>query len=207
MSKLDLSKTLKSYYTAKTKPEIIDLPPTHYLSITGQGDPNAEDFGAKVQALYATAYTLKFASKGKGRDFVVAKLEGLWWYDEGKYSDLTMTESVQKVPRTDWQYRLLIQLPDFVKPAAVAEAVETVWTKKQLDLAKNVSLHELHEGKVVQMLHHGPYATEIESLLIMKDFMDQQGFQRNGLHHEIYLSDVNKTAPEKLKTILREPVK
>lgn len=207
MSKLDLSKTLKSYYTAKAKPEIIELPPTHYLSIIGQGDPNGEDFGANVQALYATAYTLKFASKAKGQDFVVAKLEGLWWYDESKYSGLTMTESVQKVPRNEWQYRLLIQLPDFVKSADVTAAVENVWVKKQLKLAKNVHFYALQEGKAVQMLHLGSYATEIESLLILKDFMDQHGFQRNGLHHEIYLSDVNKTAPEKLKTILREPVK
>lgn len=207
MIKLDLNKTLKSYYTAKTKPEIIELPPTHYLSITGQGDPNGEDFAAYVQALYATAYTLKFANKAKGQDFVVAKLEGLWWFDETKYTGLSITESVQKVPRAEWQYRLLIQLPDFVQKNDVAEAVETVWTKKQFELVKKVSLHKLHEGKVVQMLHLGPYATEIESLLIMKDFMDKHNFQKNGHHHEIYLSDVNKTVPEKLKTILREPVK
>lgn len=207
MTKLDLGKTLKSYYTAKTKPEIIDLPPTHYLSIPGQGDPDGPDFATHIEALYTTAYNLKFACKAQGQDFVVAKLEGLWWFDESKYQGMTITDSVQKVPRSAWQYRLLIQLPDFVGQEEVARAVDNVWAKKQLELAKKVSLFALQEGKVVQMLHVGPFSTEPESLLKMMEFMTAHKLDKNGLHHEIYLSDFRKTTPDKLKTILREPVK
>lgn len=207
MEKLDLTKQFKSYYTAKTQPAIAQIEAAQYLSIPGHGDPDDADFSANIQALYTTAYTLKFAYKQKGQDFAVAKLEGLWWFDEKKYAGLSMTESVQKVPRKEWQYRLLIRLPEYVMVAEIEQAIQTAATKKQVDRAQNITLHQLNEGKVVQMLHIGPFATEIETLLEMGKFMEAQQLDKNGLHHEIYLSDFRKTAPEKLKTILREPVK
>ncbi len=211
MGKLDLTKQFKSYYSAKTQPTIAQIEAAQYLSIPGQGDPNDADFSANIQALYTTAYILKFAYKQKGQDFAVAKLEGLWWFDEQKYAGLSMMESVQKVPRKEWrkvwEYRLLIRLPEYVTEADVEQAIQTAIAKKQVDRAQNITLHQLNEGKVVQMLHIGPFATEIETLLVMGKFMEANQMLRNGLHHEIYLSDFRKTAPEKLKTILREPVK
>ena len=207
MEKLDLSKQFKSYYTAKTQPTIAQIEAAQYLSILGQGDPDDADFGTNIQALFTTAYVLKFAYKQKGQDFVVAKLEGLWWFDEKKYAGLSMIESVQKVPRKTWEYRLLIRMPDYVTAAEVEQAIQTAVAKKQVDRAQNITLHQLNEGKVVQMLHIGPFAKEIETLLELGKFMEDKQMARNGLHHEIYLSDFRKTAPEKLKTILREPVK
>ena len=118
-----------------------------------------------------------------------------------------MIESVQKVPRKAWEYRLLIRMPEYVTATEVEKAIQSVIVKKQVDRAQNISLHQMNEGKVVQMLHIGPFATEIETLLEMGKFMEANQMARNGLHHEIYLSDFRKTAPEKLKTILREPVK
>ena len=207
MEKLDLSKQFKSYYTAKTQPTIAQIEAAQFLSIPGHGDPDDADFSANIQALYTTAYALKFAYKQKGQDFAVAKLEGLWWFDEKKYAGLSMIESVQKVPRKAWEYRLLIRMPEYVTATEVEKAIQSVIVKKQVDRAQNISLHQMNEGKVVQMLHIGPFATEIETLLEMGKFMEANQMARNGLHHEIYLSDFRKTAPEKLKTILREPVK
>lgn len=207
MDKLDLTKQYKSYYTAKTKPAVVEIGPASFLSITGEGDPSGQAFAERVQALYATAYTLKFVYKAQGKDFVVAKLEGLWWYDQARYAGVTMDDAPKAIPRSDWAYRLLIRLPEYVSAEDVAWAVEEVVAKKEISLAREVGLHTLHEGKCVQMLHVGPFDKEPETLAQIGAFCREHGFQQNGLHHEIYLSDFRKTAPEKLKTILREPVR
>lgn len=207
MSKLDLGKTDRAYYSAKPKPTIMEFGPMQFLSITGKGDPSSPAFADKIQALYATAYTLKFACKARSSDFVVAKLEGLWWFDEQKYKDVPMEESPRQIPRSEWMYRLLIRMPDFVGAADVEEARSTAVNKKGVAAAEAVELFEMTEGMVVQMLHTGPFNTEPETLGEMMAFMKQERMLKNGLHHEIYLSDFRKTPPEKLKTILREPVK
>lgn len=206
MEKIDLAKKYKQYYTAKTQPEIITIPPVSYLSIAGKGDPSSKAFTKKIEALYPVAYTIKFMSKKNQQDFTVAKLEGLWWFD-GYYNNLTMSEAPKRIPRSEWQWRMLIRLPEFVTTAMIEEAKQTVITKKRLSSVADVQPFTLHEGKVVQMLHVGPFDREPETLKQMQDFMLQHNFQQAGLHHEIYLSDFRKTAPEKLKTILREPVK
>jgi len=205
MDKLDLTKKYKSYFTAKATPEIIDVEPASFLAITGKGDPSDQAFANNIEALYSTAYTIKFAFKSKDQDFVVSKLEGLWWYDENKYPGKTMETAVD-VPRSDWQYKLLIRLPDYISEPDVTNAIETVVTKKNITLANEVSYFEMREGKSVQMLHVGPFSTEIETLKKIGAFITANNFARNGLHHEIYLSDFRKTEPAKLKTILREPV-
>lgn len=207
MSKLDLSKTCKHYYSAKNKPEIIEIESAQFLSIDGKGDPSEKAYSDKLQALYATAYTIKFMNKALDQDFVVAKLEGLWSFDEEKYKNIGISEAPKLVPRSEWNYRMMIRLPDFVTDEQVKAAIKKVVETKQITLAADIELINMHEGKCVQMMHSGPFDTEPQTLLIMKAFMDAHGFQKNGLHHEIYLSDFNKTAPEKLKTILREPVK
>jgi len=207
MEKLDLTKQYKSYYSARLKPEIVNIEPAVFLSLTGKGDPSGSSFAADITALYATAYTIKFACKTKGRDFTVAKLEGLWWYDEEKYKGRTISEASLLVPRNEWEYRLLIRLPEFVGPHDVKKATEAVVAGKKIMRAAGITFYETSEGAVVQMLHIGPFADEPATLEIMAAFMDEHRLGRNGLHHEIYLSDFRKTAPGKLKTILREPVK
>ena len=207
MEKTDLTKKFRSYYTAKTKPELIEIEPAQFLSISGKGDPSGQSFADNIGALYATAYTVKFICKDMGLDFVVAKLEGLWSFDEEKYKGLSITDASSKVPRSEWIYRIMIRMPEYVTPEQVATAVQNVVTKKQILLAKEIELYKMSEGKSVQMLHVGPFSAEPETLEQMREFMTTRGLQRNGLHHEIYLSDFRKTAPDKLKTILREPVK
>lgn len=207
MEKLDLTKQYKNYFNAKTSPEIILVEAAQFISIKGKGDPSEKPFTERIEALYAAAYTIKFDFKVKEKDFAVAKLEGLWWFDEDKYQGKTISNSPVEVPRSEWEYRLLIRLPDFVTESDVKNAITKVLAKKNIDLANEISFYQMSEGKSVQMLHIGPFATEPETLQKIGDFIEANKLTRNGLHHEIYLSDFRKTAPEKLKTILREPVK
>ncbi|WP_353721580.1 GyrI-like domain-containing protein [Dyadobacter sp. 676] len=207
MEKLDLTKHFKSYYTAKSKPELQYIEKARYLSIQGKGDPSGEEFMQKIQALYPVAYALKFAFKAKNRDFVVAKLEGLWWYDESRFTGVSIADSPTTIPRSEWEYRLLIRIPDYVTENDVESAVAATFATKGLPAVGEVSFFEMTEGKVAQMLHTGPFDTEVKTLEKLGAFMSERGLSKNGLHHEIYLSDFRKTAPEKLKTILREPIK
>ncbi|MEQ8811819.1 MAG: GyrI-like domain-containing protein [Imperialibacter sp.] len=207
MTKIDLSKTDKTYYSAKQKPELLKLVPMQYLAIAGQGDPSSKGFAECIEALYSVAYTIKFEWKVAGKDFVVPKLEGQWWFDEDKYGGVSMTDAPTKIPRSEWMFRLLIRMPEFVKKENIATAVFNVASKKGLALARQVEHFEMNEGNVVQILHVGPFDQEPESLGKLQGFIEANGLKRNGLHHEIYLSDFRKTAPEKLKTILREPIK
>lgn len=207
MDKHDLTKKYKSYYTAKAKPELVEIEKAQFLSITGKGDPSGQAFAEKIQALYATAYTIKFMLKEKGKDFTVAKLEGLWWFDDQQYGGLTMSEAPKKVPRSEWQYRLLLRMPEFVTRQLADTVAKAVVEKKGITLAAEIGWYEMNEGKCVQMLHVGPFDKEPETLEKMNVFIQGGNLQKNGFHHEIYLSDFRKTPPEKLKTILREPVK
>ena len=207
MEKTDLTKLYKSYYRAGNRPEIITLEPANYLSVRGKGDPSGAAFQLGISALYGTAYTLKFICKSRGQDFAVAKLEGQWWFDEKKYPGKTISTSVTDVPRSEWEYRLLIRIPDFIREAEAIKAAETALSKGKVPAGSKVEFFSMHEGKAVQMMHTGPFSDEPASLLEMDVFMKAQKLERNGLHHEIYLSDFRKTSPEKLKTILREPVR
>jgi hypothetical protein len=207
MEKLDLARKYKSYYTAKTEPEIIELPTVTYLTITGKGDPSSRAFTDKLETLYPVAYAIKFMAKATGHDFVVPKLEGLWWFDDERFGLLTMEEAPLRIPRDEWHWRLLIRIPEFVTEDLVEEAKASVLRKKNMPLVADTALYTMTEGKVLQMLHVGPFDREPETLLQMQKFSEKHSLKKNGLHHEIYLSDFRRTAPEKLKTILREPVK
>ncbi|MBT1704325.1 GyrI-like domain-containing protein [Chryseosolibacter indicus] len=207
MDKLDLTKKFKSYYHAKTKPEIVEIEPAQFLSIKGKGDPSEAEFISKIQALYATAYTIKFIYKSKGKDFVVPKLEGLWRFDESLSNNTTISETPKAIPRSEWQYQLLIRMPDYVNNRTIINAALQVVEKKKIEEAENVHLLNLHEGKCIQILHVGPFHREPETLQLIQDFSNKHQLLKNGLHHEIYLSDFRKTPPDKLKTILREPVR
>ncbi|MNQ00865.1 Bacterial transcription activator, effector binding domain [compost metagenome] len=207
MSKLDLTKTDKIYYKAKTTPEIVFIEKANYISLTGKGDPSGKDFSEKIQALYTTAYVIKFMQKAMNNDFVVPKLEALWGFDNEKYASVSMDEAPQKIPRSEWNYRIMIRMPDFVTQEQTEEAIMIAVNKKQNALAKTIEFFEMEEGKVIQILHIGPFETEPQTLKKIQEFSTENNLLQNGLHHEIYLSDFRKTAPEKLKTILREPVK
>ena len=199
--KLDLYKLHREDYKAKPEPEIKKIAPANYLMIDGSGSPDGKDFPWKMGGLYGMAYTLKFASKTKGRDYVVSKLEGLWWVEEVEGFDFVSAS------KDDWQWRILIRTPDFITEADLAEAIEQLRTKKKEGPFEEVRVGILDEGEVVQALHIGPYSEETALIHRMHEYAEAQGYELTGLHHEIYLGDPRSTAPEKLKTILRHPVK
>ncbi len=197
--KIDLYKLHKSEYVTPKKPVLLDMQPAAYLSITGTGLPGGEEFQRKVGALYGTAYTLKFESKSTGRDYSVCKLEGIYWTDQGGSGFAT-------IPMDQWHWDLIIRTPDFVTAAQLKSAREKVIAKGSPDAA-SVKLQTIREGKCVQMLHIGPYAEEKATLERMYAFAEGEGYEFTDRHHEIYLSDPFRAAPEKLKTILRMPLK
>ena len=201
MKKLDLIKKYRSYYTAKTEPEVVEIEEGTFLAIEGKGAPGGDEFQAKVGALYSLAYAIKNLMKREGKDFKVAKLEGLWWVDSNK--------PYYEIPKEEWRWKLLIRQPEFVTQDTVEKAKQEVIKKKKLRLVKEVMLERMREGKCVQILHIGPYSTEPESIAKMKKLMEKENLVENGLHHEIYLvmSYPRKVPEEKLKTILRQPVR
>ena len=203
MEKIDLTKIYRSLYSAGSKPELLFVPAGHYLSIDGHGDPDGKCFEESVQALYTAAYSVKQHYKKLQQDFTVCKLEGIWWVDEDEKDEL----SWMSVPREKWQWQLLIRMPDYMVKTAVKQVLKQTFLKKQLPYFSQVYLQTLPEGQCVQMLHQGAYAEEPATLKTMHDFMKSRGLAWNGRHHEIYLSDPRRTAPEKLRTILRQPVK
>jgi hypothetical protein len=207
MEKLDLTKKYKAYFTAKTKPELVHIEHAQFISICGKGDPSDKPFAANIEALYSTAYTIKFQCKEKDKDFVVSKLEGLWWFDEKKFASQSIATAPTDIPRSEWEYRLLIRMPDFVSKKDIDKAKEAVIAKKGIQMAAAIEYFTMAEGKSVQVLHVGPFSKEPETLQQIAAFVEDKKLIKNGLHHEIYLSDFRKTAPNKLKTILREPVK
>jgi len=207
MTKTDFTRQYRNYYTAKEQPELIHIEPAVYLSIEGRGDPDDAPFAGCIQALYSIAYAIKFTYKAQGADFVVPRLEGLWWFDEARFGSRTADSTPQEVPRSEWFFRLLIRMPETIDNETVEKAREQVIRKKPLPGLQAVSLYRMHEGLCVQLLHRGPFANEPQSLKQMQAFMSDYRLERNGLHHEIYLSDFRKTSPDKLRTILREPVK
>ncbi|MBI1883232.1 MAG: GyrI-like domain-containing protein [Chlamydiae bacterium] len=198
-TKIDLVKEDKTYFTAKTNPQIIEFPKVSYLAIEGKGEPAGKAFIEAVQALYPLTYGVKGLCKKEGRDFGVAKLEGLWWVKSNR--------PALEVPRKEWYWKLLIRLPDFVTSEIVDKAKQEVIKKKGIDLLKEIRFEQISEGKCVQVLHVGPYSTEPETIEKMKKMMKENDLTENGFHHEIYLSDPRKTPSQKMKTILRQPVK
>ena len=197
--KLDLYKQHKAEYVTPKSPVIIDVGEARYLTVVGQGEPGGPTFVAAVGSLYGMAFTVKMKSKAGGRDYAVAKLEGLWWGAKSKHDFFGE-------PRSTWNWKLLIRTPEFITEKDVQEAAKAMASKGKGGAAE-VRLETISEGRCVQMLHVGPYSTETETIDQMTAAMKENGLTRNGVHHEIYLSDPNKTAPEKMRTILRLPVK
>jgi hypothetical protein len=201
MNKIDLKKEWKELYRPSAKQvSIVDVPPLNYLMIDGRGDPNiAQEYKDAVETLYAVAYTLKFMLK-KGeisQDYVVMPLQGLWWVEN--MADF----SVEK--KGDWQWTMMILQPQPVTETMFEEAVAQAAKKKNPPALAKIRFESLHEGTSAQIMHIGPYADEAPNIAKIHQFIAENGDQLHGKHHEIYLSDPRRAAPEKLKTIIRQP--
>jgi hypothetical protein len=201
MIKRDFKKELSQLYKANAKPIFVDVPELNYLMLDGQGDPNNSDqFQSAIQTLYGISYTLKFKVK-KGPlaiDYGVMPLEGLWWTDNMK--DFS-TEDKQS-----WKWTLMILQPDFITKEMVREAEQELIKKKKLTNLVSIRLEKMKEGKAAQILHTGPFSTEGPTIEALHNFIKENGYALGGKHREIYMSDFRRTAPEKLKTIIRQPV-
>jgi hypothetical protein len=197
-AKLDLYKKHKAEYAAKKKPALFDIKPVQYLAIDGRGAPGDAEFQTKVAAMYNVAFTIKMASKAAGRDYTVCKLEALWWSDEG--------HDLSRIPMEKWKWKLLMRTPDFIGKAQLDAARKDIASKDKAPAAREVNLETLDEGQCVQALHVGPYSEVAGTINAMHSFVLEKDLALRGRHHEIYLSDPRRTAPGKLKTILRQPV-
>lgn len=205
----DFKKEYKEFYLPKNKPQIVTVPPMHYIAVRGEGDPNEEGgaYKAAIGVLYAVAYTIKMSKMGDHRmegyyDFVVPPLEGLWWQDGVEGFDYT--------DKSTFQWISVIRLPDFVTRADFDWAVAEATRKKKLDCSA-AELLTIDEGECVQMMHLGPFDDEPATVAIMDEYLAANGYENDfsdtRLHHEIYLSDARKAVPEKWKTVIRHPVK
>jgi hypothetical protein len=203
---------LDALYAGKAgRVDIVDVPEFTCLSLSGVGDPDGEQFHAAIQALYATAYSAHFlVKKARGEAPRVMPLEAQWWVEGDDHDAIVraMTEggSVDVVDRSRWHWQaLIVQLPP-VDSAVIAAATESVRPKVPADVLDRMSLLTWTEGRCAQVLHVGPYAEEQRSLVVLHEGIAAHGMRPRGLHHEIYLGDPRRSAPEKLRTLLRQPV-
>ncbi len=200
MPKMDFKKDLKPLYTASSEEAVlVTVPRLRFLMINGVGDPNTNpEFAAGVEALYTASYTLKFMlKKTQILDYAVPPLEGLWW--------MLMADFAPE-RRDDWYWTLMIPQPEQITRELLQAAVAATQKKKTLPALERLRLESYDEGLAVQILHVGSYADEAATMARLHGFIEAQGYHLCGKHHEIYLSDPRRTAPEKLKTILRQPI-
>ncbi len=201
MKKIDYKKSLKQFYSASAKnAAIVNIPSMKFFMADGEGDPNtAVQFTQAVEALYSLSYTIKFALKKSGvLEYGVMPLEGLFWCDA--------MEDFSEDRKDQWKWRLMIMQPEAVTDEVAARARQEVKKKKVLPMLDAVRFEPYDEGASAQILHIGPYSTEAPTISALHAYIASQGYKRRGLHHEIYLGDPRKSAPEKLKTIVRQPI-
>lgn len=205
----DYKKEYKEFYMPKNKPSIVTVPPMNYIAVRGKGDPNIEDgeYKSSIGLLYGIAFTIKMSKKGDHQidgyfDYVVPPLEGFWWQEGIKGVDYKHKEN--------FHFISVIRLPDFVTKKDFDWAVEEATKKKKMDFSA-VEFLSIDEGSCVQCIHIGPYDDEPKTVELMHDYMHEQGYvldiNDKRLHHEIYLSDARRVAPEKLKTVIRHPIR
>jgi hypothetical protein len=202
MLKLDFKKDFKKLYNPPTKEVVlVEVPPLSYLMIDGIGNPSTSlQYQEAVEALYSLSYTLKFMLKKSGElDYSVPPLEGLWWADN--MDDFVLAN------KDNWQWTMLIRQPGQVTPALLTVALAQAEKKKDLASLRAVRLESLDEGLVAQVMHLGPYATEGPTIERLHSFIREKGYSLTGKHHEIYLTDPRRTTPEKMRTVIRQPVK
>lgn len=205
----DYKKEYKAFYLPPKTPEILSVPPMNFVAVRGKGDPNEEagEYKAAMEILYGIAYTIKMSKKGDRQiegyfDYVVPPLEGFWWQER--------TVGVDYGRKADFCWISLIRLPDFVTRADFDWAVQEATRKKKTDFSK-AEFFTYDEGLCVQCMHIGPYDDEPQTVEQMHRFAQEQGYTveitETRYHHEIYLSDARKTVPEKLRTVIRHPIK
>ena len=200
--KLDLAKSDKNYYQAPKFPEIRDLDPYYYLTVSGQSSPEHPLFFKAIEQLYSIGYGIKFLLKGEDLDFTVPKMEGFWYIKGGPENQVNFPIT----PREEWCWKILIRMPDFVEETHFFRAAENARVKKGRSF-DDVKYELINEGTCVQMLHLGSYEDEAPTVQRLHSFIAERNLQISNYHHEIYLSDPRRTAPEKLKTIIRYAVK
>lgn len=202
MEKIDYKKQFKHLYGPSAKKvEIVDVPQMNFLMVDGEGDPNtSKSFSDAIEALYLLSYTLKFmVKKGKmGVDYGVLPLEALWWAD-----DMSAFSTGNK---DAWKWTLMIMQPEFITRKMVEEATEEVQRKKKPVSLPFVRFEAFMEGKAAQIMHIGPFSDEGPTIEKVHSFIENNGSRSLGKHHEIYLSDIRRAAPEKWKTIVRQPM-
>lgn len=206
---IDFKKTEKEFYKPPTKPVIVDVPSMKFIVVDGQGSPNEEGgaFQNAIGILYPVAYTLRMSHRNDYiikdyQEYVVPPLEGYWWQDHIKGYDKTRKDL--------FRWNIMIRIPDFISAEDVEWAKNSVFAKKKIDCSA-VYYSEIQEGLCIQMMHIGPFDLEHESLAIMSEFVDKNGYvfdlSDSRKHHEIYLSDMRRVDPSKMKTVLRHPIK
>ena len=200
--KIDLTKDLKHLYAPSAKaPVTVDVPPLNFLMIDGHGDPNNSPLYAEaVEALYSLSYTIKFAiKKAEGIDFAVMPSEGLWWTPD--MADFSVED------KSSWDWTMMIAQPELVTAEWVERSRAEAIKKKGLPALERIRFERYEEGLAAQIMHMGPYAAEAPTIARLHAFIAEQGGVLRGKHHEIYLSDPRRTAPEKMKTVIRQPFK
>jgi hypothetical protein len=198
---IDLRRELAALYSAKRSPAFVDAPELPFLMVDGHGDPNtAPAYAEAVQALYSVAYTVRFALKRGplALDAPVMPLEGLWWT-----ADMATFSTEDK---SAWDWTMMIVVPEQVTAVLVADARAEAARKRPLPAVDRVRLERFAEGRCAQVLHVGPYSTEGPTVAGLHAFIAEHGYAPSGKHHEIYLGDPRRSAPEKLRTIVRQPV-
>ena len=223
----DFKKEYKEFYMPKNKPEIVNVPTANYIAVRGKGNPNTRDgeYQQAIGVLYAIAYTLKMSYKTNYEiegffEYVVPPLEGFWWQGEQHPVDAEMrtdrTDRRENVKGIDYSNKdtfnwiSVIRLPDFITEKDFAWAVQTATKKKKIDCSPAEFL-TIDEGLCVQIMHQGSFDSEPATVALLEDYLKEQGYENNineqRLHHEIYMSDARKVAPEKWKTVIRHPIK
>lgn len=201
MSKLDLKKKKKEfYYPSTSEVSVVDLPEMKFLMIDGQGDPNtSQEYQDAMETLFPVSYKTKFLSKKeKSQDYVVMPLEGLWWADN--------MEEFSIADKSSWKWTVMIRQPDFVGKSMIDMAMKELEKKKDIPSRSKLRLETFKEGETVQIMHIGPYGeAEAPAVNKLHAYIENQGYQLRGKHHEIYISDMRRTKPEKLKTVIRQP--
>ncbi len=202
MNKIDYKKELKHLYRPSSKVvETVDVPEMSFLMIDGEGDPGASQaFQDAVGTLYPISYTLKFMVKrgDVGGDYGVLPLEALWWADD-------MSAFVEG-KRDEWKWTVMIMQPDLITEEMVGEAIQEVKRKKNPVALPLVRFESFAEGRAAQMMHIGPFSEEGPTIKRVHSFIEESGYVLSGKHHEIYLSDIRRGAPEKWKTVIRQPM-
>ncbi|MGD6932992.1 MAG: GyrI-like domain-containing protein [Candidatus Bathyarchaeia archaeon] len=200
-TKVDLKKELKHLYNPSAKEvSTVDVPAMNFLMVDGEGAPSSPQYMQSIEALFTVSYTLKFmVKKGSGVDYAVMPLEGLWWMDNMKEFS---TER-----KDEWKWTSMIMQPEYVKEADVKTAIEQAHKKKDLPAIDKVRFENFKEGLAAQIFYVGPYSAEGPTVTKIHDYIHKTGHELSGKHHEIYLNNAAKVAPEKLKTIIRQPMK